>query len=124
MDAATMRTAMPVASLRRREYGLDWLRVFAFVILIGYHTGMYFVPWPWSVKNPAISDWLTWPMMFINRWRLPLLFFISGAGVWLNLRSRGYGAFVSERLRRRTSRRVTARAAARSESRRVASARR
>ncbi len=37
--------AEPVAPPRRREYGLDWLRVFAFVILIGYHTGMYFVPW-------------------------------------------------------------------------------
>jgi hypothetical protein len=29
---------------------------------------MYFVPWPWSVKNPVISDWLTWPMMFFNHW--------------------------------------------------------
>lgn len=28
----------------RREYGLDWLRVIAFSILIGYHTGMFFVP--------------------------------------------------------------------------------
>jgi len=93
-------TADPVALPRRREYGLDWLRVFAFVILIGYHTGMYFVPWAWSVKNPETSQWLTWPMEFFNRWRLPLLFFISGAGVWFNLRSRGYGAFVRERLRR------------------------
>jgi hypothetical protein len=48
----------------RREYGLDWLRVSAFVILIGYHTGMYFVPWPWPVKNPETSDWLTWVMIF------------------------------------------------------------
>jgi glucans biosynthesis protein C len=97
---ATTLTAEPVAASRHREYGLDWLRVFAFVILIGYHTGMYFVPWPYHVKNPVVSDWLVWPMMFFNRWRLPLLFFISGAGVWFNLRSRGYGAFVRERLRR------------------------
>jgi hypothetical protein len=85
---------------RGREYGLDWLRVIAFAILIGYHTGMYFVPWTWSVKNPEISEWLTWPMMFINRWRLPLLFFISGAGVWFNLRRRGYGKFALERCLR------------------------
>lgn len=26
-----------------REYGLDWLRVFAFFALIFYHTGMFFV---------------------------------------------------------------------------------
>jgi surface polysaccharide O-acyltransferase-like enzyme len=90
----------PAAAPRRREYGLDWLRVIAFVILIGYHTGMYFVPWPWSVKNPETSQWLTWVLLFFNRWRLPLLFFISGAGVWFNLRRRGYGQFALERLRR------------------------
>lgn len=90
----------PVAVLRSREYGLDWLRVSAFVILIGYHTGMYFVPWPWSVKNPEISYWLTLPMLFFNRWRLPLLFFISGAGVFFNLHRRGYGQFALERVRR------------------------
>lgn len=85
---------------RQREYGLDWLRCFAFVILIGYHTGMYFVSWPWSVKNPESSEWLTWVMIFFNRWRLPLLFFISGAGVGFSLRRRTNGQFVRERLRR------------------------
>jgi glucans biosynthesis protein C len=88
------------ASRRQREFGLDWLRVIAFAILIGYHTGMYFVEWPWSVKNPVLSDWLMWPMLFVNRWRLPLLFFISGAGVWFNIRKRGYLRFLRERVRR------------------------
>ena len=91
--------AAPVAA-RCREYGLDWLRIMAFVILIAYHTGMYFVSWPWSVKNAELSDRLTWVMIFFNRWRLPLLFFISGAGTWFNLRRRGYGEFALERLRR------------------------
>ena len=84
----------------RREFGLDWLRVIAFVILIGFHTGMYFVPWPWNVKNPEISEWLVWPMSFLHAWRLPLLFFISGAGVAFSLRRRGAGQFVRERFRR------------------------
>jgi hypothetical protein len=88
------------APRRGREFGLDWLRVIAFVILIGYHTGMYFVPWPWSVKNRDTSQWLTWPMTFFNLWRLPLLFFIAGAGTWFNLRRRGYGSFTLERLSR------------------------
>lgn len=92
--------ANPNSAPRRREYGLDWLRVMAFAILIGYHTGMYFVPWPWSVKNRETSEWLTWVMIFFNHWRLPLLFFISGAGTWFNLRRRGYGDFALERTRR------------------------
>jgi glucan biosynthesis protein C len=84
----------------RREYGLDWLRVIAFVILIAFHTGMYFAPGRWSVKNPEISEWLVWPMDFLHAWRLPLLFFISGAGVNFSLRRRTAGQFVGERLRR------------------------
>ncbi len=82
----------------RREYGLDWLRVIAFTLLIVYHTGMYFVPWPWTIKNSEATQWLTWPMLFLNHWRLPLIFFVSGAGTWFNLRRRGPGEFVKERL--------------------------
>jgi glucan biosynthesis protein C len=84
----------------QREYGLDWLRVIAFVILIGYHTGMFFVPWEWCIKNPEQSESLTWVMIFFNRWRLPLLFFISGAGGFFSLRRRSFGRFATERVRR------------------------
>jgi surface polysaccharide O-acyltransferase-like enzyme len=59
---------------------------------------MFFVPWAWHVKNPEKSASLTWVMLFFNRWRLPLLFFISGAGVFFSLRRREYGEFARERL--------------------------
>jgi acyltransferase-like protein len=98
--AAESITAPRVAAAHPREYGLDWLRVIAFVILIGYHSGMYFLPWPWMVKNPQSYNWLTWVMIFFNRWRLPLLFFISGAGTWFNLQRRSPGEFSQERIRR------------------------
>ena len=39
-------------------------------------------------------------MFFLNRWRLPLLFFISGAGVAFALRTRTSGAFLFERTLR------------------------
>jgi surface polysaccharide O-acyltransferase-like enzyme len=83
-----------------REFGLDWLRVIAFLILIFYHTGMFFVPWPWHVKNNELSQGLTWVMMFFAGWRLPLLFFISGCGVSFALRRRTLSTFARERLRR------------------------
>ncbi|MBL8217492.1 MAG: acyltransferase family protein [Bryobacterales bacterium] len=83
-----------------REHGLDWLRIIAFTLLIFYHCGMFFVSWPWHVKNNELSTALEWPMLFLNRWRLPLLFFISGAGVAFSLRRRGFGEFARERLRR------------------------
>lgn len=83
-----------------REHGLDALRVFAFTLLILYHSGMGFVAWPWHVKNPEQSQALEWVMLFMNRWRLPLLFFISGAGVAFSLRRRSLGQFAGERVRR------------------------
>jgi hypothetical protein len=34
-----------------RHYGMDWLRVGAFALLIVYHVGMVFVPWNFHVKS-------------------------------------------------------------------------
>lgn len=64
--------------LNGRQYGLDWLRIGAFGLLILYHIGMFFVPWGWHVKAAQLVEWAVWPMMAINPWRLLLLFVISG----------------------------------------------
>jgi peptidoglycan/LPS O-acetylase OafA/YrhL len=61
-----------------RQFGLDWLRIGAFGILIFYHIGMFFVPWGWHVKTADPIAWVQWPMMAVNPWRLSLLFVISG----------------------------------------------
>lgn len=83
-----------------RRYDLDWLRVLVFGLLIFYHVGMFFVPWGWHVKNNEIYDWLRWPMMFLNQWRLPILFVISGMGTYYALGKRSLGRFVWERFLR------------------------
>lgn len=61
-----------------RHYGLDWLRIGAFGLLIFYHIGMFFVPWDWHVKTAEPMDWVQIPMLATNAWRLALLFLISG----------------------------------------------
>lgn len=61
-----------------RHYGLDWLRIAAFALLIPYHVGMYFVPGPWVVKGLHIVEWADWPLAVLRPWRLPLLFLVSG----------------------------------------------
>jgi len=83
-----------------RRYDLDWLRVIVFALLIFYHVGMFFVPWGWHVKNNQIHDWLRWPMMFLNQWRLPILFVISGMGTYYALGKRTMGKFMWERFLR------------------------
>ncbi|UCF38417.1 MAG: acyltransferase [Acidobacteriota bacterium] len=83
-----------------RRYDLDWLRVLAFTLLILYHTGMMFNGWSWHVKNPETSKILEYVMRFSNQWRMPLLFFISGAAVWFAMEKYKSGRFAWERIKR------------------------
>jgi peptidoglycan/LPS O-acetylase OafA/YrhL len=36
-----------------RRYDLDWVRIVAFLLLIFYHVGMYYVTWDWHVSKRA-----------------------------------------------------------------------
>ena len=83
-----------------RRHDLDWLRVLVFGLLIFYHVGMFFVPWGWHIKNNVIYTWLIYPMLFLNQWRLPILFIISGMGTYYALGKRSGGQFIWERIRR------------------------
>lgn len=83
-----------------RRHDLDWLRVLVFVLLIFYHAGMFFVPWGFHLKNNVIYDWLMYPMWFLNQWRLPILFIISGMGTFYALQKRTGISFALERFKR------------------------
>ena len=84
-----------------RRHDLDWLRIGAFGLLIGYHVGMLYVPWPFHVKSeyrggPA----LTAVMLALNPWQLPLLFVISGTATAFMARKLGRAALARQRVRR------------------------
>lgn len=81
-----------------RRYDLDWLRVIVFGLLIFYHVGMFFVPWGWHLKNNELYRWMQFPMLFVNQWRLPLLFVISGMGTAFALSYRTGAQFIKERF--------------------------
>lgn len=83
-----------------RRYDLDWLRVLVFLLLILYHVGMFFVPWEWHIKNKQLYQWLEFPMLFVNQWRLPVLFVISGMGTSYALAKRNGYQFAAERIKR------------------------
>jgi len=85
------------ASARRHD--LDVLRVGVFGLLILYHVGMgYVADWGWHVKSSHAVEWLQGPMMVVNRWRMPLLFLISGAAIGLvGARASGW-TFARERI--------------------------
>lgn len=81
-----------------RHYGMDWLRIGAFGLLILYHIGMVFVPWGFQVKTAHPLAWVEIPMLLTNPWRLTLLFVVSGyASRALYAKSAGTRAFVGNR---------------------------
>lgn len=84
-----------------RRYDIDVLRTGAFALLILYHVGMYYVAeWGWHVKSVHVAEWLQLPMTFVNRWRMLLLFVISGVAVHFLRRNLGLAAFVRARTMR------------------------
>lgn len=62
----------------QRHYGMDWLRIAAFGLLIVYHVAMVFAPWAWVIHTPRSYPELIAPMALLTPWRLPLLFAVSG----------------------------------------------
>ncbi|MDQ3206543.1 MAG: acyltransferase family protein [Pseudomonadota bacterium] len=86
-----------------RRHDIDALRAFAFALLILYHWAMLYVggeDWGWHLKSPHQSEWLQLPMLLVNRWRMDLIFLISGLSVHFLLRSTPPGRFMTLRTAR------------------------
>ena len=82
-----------------RKYYIDWIRVSAFFLLIFFHCTMPFVGfYKWEVRNATSSIWLDRLIIWLHQWRIPLLFFISGTGIYFSLRKRSVMAFAGERF--------------------------
>ncbi len=86
-----------------RRYDIDWIRVIAIGLLLVYHVAIGFQPWGIMIgfithERPWASLWL--PMSLLNVWRIPLLFFVSGMGVYFALRRRSWAQLIKERAQR------------------------
>jgi hypothetical protein len=92
------RTIAQEPPARRGE--LDALRALVVVGLVFFHSAVIFGPGEFPVKADTEHLSATVFLAFGATWGMPLLFVISGMGVWYSLRSRTATAFVGERLRR------------------------
>lgn len=86
-----------------RRYDIDWLRVIAIGLLLVYHAAIGFQPWGTMIgfianQKPWAALWT--PMMLLNMWRIPLLFFVSGMGVHFAMRQRNWKQLITERALR------------------------
>jgi surface polysaccharide O-acyltransferase-like enzyme len=89
--------AVSRVTLGERRYDLDWVRILAFMLLIFYHVGMYYVTWDWHVKSPYASNTIEPLMMLTSPWRLTLLFLISGVATGYLLDAQGVQSFLGSR---------------------------
>jgi hypothetical protein len=80
---------------------MDWLRIGAFALLIFYHVGLAFSRWPYELKATQTYEWVAFPLLALNAWRLSLLFAISGyASAAVFARTSGPLSFLRGRLAR------------------------
>jgi peptidoglycan/LPS O-acetylase OafA/YrhL len=83
-----------------RRHDIDALRALAFALLILYHWAMLYVggeDWGWHLKSTHTTELIQWPMLLVNRWRMDLIFLVSGLSVHFLLRDTGLGRFVALR---------------------------
>ena len=86
-----------------RRHDIDWLRVIAIGLLLIYHIAIIFQPWAMFIgfiRGPELMESLWTPMTALNVWRIPLLFYVSGMGVYFALRKRNWKQLLGERSRR------------------------
>lgn len=86
--------------MKNRLNFIDYIRVLAFLLLIFFHSAMPFVNYSWEVKNEQKSELLMSFVLWFHQWRLPLLFFISGVGIYFSLKTRNILNFILERFKR------------------------
>lgn len=85
----------------QRRYDLDWLRVIAILLVLYFHTAMIFAEGQqWHIKNTELSSMWTEFNFWLTKFRMPLLFFISGVGSFFALRKRTGKQYLKERHNR------------------------
>jgi glucan biosynthesis protein C len=89
------------ATDQARRYDIDFLRVFAFSLLILYHVSMLYAEGEgWHVKSAYQTDALDLPRLLVNQWRMPLLFIISGLAISFIWHKYTAGQFAAKRTSR------------------------
>jgi len=86
-----------------RRHDIDWIRVIAIGLLLIYHITLSFQPWGiffLFIPNNESLEMLWIPMSLLNVWRIPILFFISGMGVFFAIKKRNWISLILERTRR------------------------
>ncbi|MEJ2477975.1 MAG: acyltransferase family protein, partial [Desulfobacterales bacterium] len=84
-----------------RRYELDWLRVFAILVVFLYHSTRFFNLEDWHVKNIDTYVWVEMWTLWVTRWMMPVFFMISGASLFYAIRKAdGFARFYTKKFLR------------------------
>lgn len=84
-----------------RQAYIDWLRILAIIGVLFFHAAMPFAAEEdWHIRNKETSNVLLEFNFWLSRFRMPLLFFISGAVSYYMLRNKTALSFIGLRFRR------------------------
>ena len=86
-----------------RRYDIDWLRIFAVLLLIPFHSALIFVMDPNSimyVKDTVSSPFLDTMASVIHQFHMPLFFVLAGMASYMALGFRSAGKYLKERVLR------------------------
>lgn len=86
-----------------RRHDIDWLRVIAIGLLLIYHIAIIFQPWAMFIgfiRSDESLEALWTPMTMLNVWRIPLLFYVSGMGLYFAMRKRNWKQLLLDRTKR------------------------
>jgi glucan biosynthesis protein C len=84
-----------------RRHDIDTIRTTALILLITYHAACSFMPWGNSigfVTNKELLEKIYYPMSFLNVWRIPILFVVSGMALRFAYERRTRRALLKDRF--------------------------
>lgn len=85
---------------QERIYCLDWLRVFAILMVFVFHNTHFFDFIDWSVKNNTESPGMMIVFLLIYFWSMPLFFFLAGAATKIALDYKSRKEYMIDRVKR------------------------
>ncbi len=83
-----------------RNYAFDAARVLAILSVFIFHVSRFFDTGGWHIKNPVTYDGMEIWAGFLGNWLMPLIFLVSGAGLYYALQRPNVLRFLKDKVLR------------------------
>ena len=68
---------MKTSKQNQRRHDIDWLRILAIMTVFIFHCARFFDTQGWHVKNPENNTPITFLVLFLSQWMMPLFFILN-----------------------------------------------